>query len=58
MENLDNGNMSLGTVRDRGPYVSPRALDVSYAIAEELGMVKQGLATVRIMVLWMPEKKP
>jgi rare lipoprotein A len=51
MENVDNGKLSLGIVRDRGPYISPRALDVSYAIAQELGMVSKGLAVVRITIL-------
>jgi rare lipoprotein A (peptidoglycan hydrolase) len=51
MENVENGKLSLGIVRDRGPYISPRALDVSYAIAQELGMVSKGLAVIRITIL-------
>jgi len=51
MENIENGKLSLGVVMDRGPYVSPRALDVSYAIAQELGMVSKGLAVVKITIL-------
>jgi len=36
------------TVTDRGPYVEGRQLDVSKRVAEELGFVEQGIATVAV----------
>jgi rare lipoprotein A (peptidoglycan hydrolase) len=41
-------------VTDRGPYIDGRALDVSRAIADELGMVEDGLATVRMWAVRIP----
>lgn len=49
--NLDNGKKSYGIVRDRGPYHGNRILDTSYKIAQEIGIVKTGVANVKIRVL-------
>jgi rare lipoprotein A len=49
--NLENGRSALVTVRDRGPYVAGRVLDVSPADARRLGMKRQGLAPVAITPL-------
>lgn len=46
--NLDNGKTTTGTVRDRGPYVHGRVADVSYKIAQEIGLVKTGVCNVKI----------
>jgi rare lipoprotein A len=46
--NLRNGRRVLVRVNDRGPYVPGRSIDLSYRAAEELGMVDEGLARVRI----------
>ena len=54
LENMKNGRLAMGRVTDRGPYVEGRALDVSLAIAEELGMVRDGLATVRMWAVRIP----
>jgi rare lipoprotein A (peptidoglycan hydrolase) len=56
IENLKNGKMAIARVTDRGPYVHPRAIDVSYAIAKELDMVDDGLAVVKLTVLKKEEK--
>lgn len=48
LENTANGRLAIGRVTDRGPYIDGRALDVSRAIADELGMTREGLATVRM----------
>jgi hypothetical protein len=47
-----NGEVSHGVVVDRGPFIDGRIFDVSYFMAEELGMVEQGIAIVRC---WVPE---
>lgn len=41
-------------VIDRGPYVHGRLLDLSRAAAEQLGMIRQGIARVRIVVAPCP----
>ena len=38
-------------VNDRGPYVPGRVVDVSYSAAEQLGMVKGGVAKVKLDVV-------
>jgi rare lipoprotein A len=45
---LGNGRRVLVRVNDRGPYVPGRTIDLSHRAAEELGMVDEGLARVRI----------
>lgn len=49
--NLQNGRSAMVTVRDRGPYVAGRVLDVSPADATQLGMKRQGTAPVAIAPL-------
>lgn len=46
--NLHNGRSVLVTINDRGPYVRPRELDLSYGAARALGMIRRGVARVRI----------
>lgn len=51
--NLRNGRSVVVRVNDRGPHVPGRVIDVSYAAARALGMVRSGTAPVRIE--WLPE---
>ena len=46
--NLSNGRSVLVTITDRGPFVGRRELDLSYAAARQLGMVRAGIARVMI----------
>ncbi len=46
--NLDNSKSVVVRVNDRGPFIDGRVLDLSLGAAEQLGMVRQGLAKVRI----------
>jgi rare lipoprotein A len=48
VENLDNGRKVTVRVNDRGPFVAERIIDVSKAAAKTLGMLVDGIATVRI----------
>jgi hypothetical protein len=41
--NRNNGRSTEGVVNDRGPYVKGRDVDVSYAIAKQLGFVTKGV---------------
>jgi rare lipoprotein A len=46
--NPDNGKSAEGVVNDRGPYIKGRDVDVSYAMAKQLGFVKKGVTKLDI----------
>jgi 3D (Asp-Asp-Asp) domain-containing protein len=46
--NPDNGKYAEGVVNDRGPYIKGRDVDVSYAMAKQLGFVKKGVTKLDI----------
>jgi peptidoglycan lytic transglycosylase len=48
--NLHSGESVMVRINDRGPFRKGRILDLSYAAARQLGVVKHGLAQVRIEV--------
>ena len=41
-------------INDRGPFIRGRAIDVSRAAAEQIGMIGAGVARVRIQVIPAP----
>ena len=41
--NPSNGKSAEGVVNDRGPYINGRDVDVSHAMAKQLGFVKKGV---------------
>jgi len=49
--NTANGRSVKCTVNDRGPFVSGRDLDLSYAAAKEIGLIGPGQAQVKITYL-------
>jgi len=49
--NLLNGRSVLVTITDRGPYRARRDIDLSYGAARVLGMLRQGVARVRIELI-------
>lgn len=49
--NLENNRSVIVRINDRGPFIGGRAIDLSQAAAEELQMVRSGLAKVKIEVL-------
>jgi rare lipoprotein A len=49
--NVATGRSVTVRVNDRGPFVHGRAVDVSYAAAERLGMVGRGVAKVKMDVV-------
>ena len=55
--NLKNGKSAVVRVNDRGPYRKGRILDLSYAVAKQLGFLKRGVAKVAYAVLHHPKKK-
>jgi rare lipoprotein A len=46
--NPNNGKSAEGIVNDRGPYIKGRDVDVSYAMAKQLGFVKKGITKLDI----------
>lgn len=49
--NLNNGKETELKITDRGPYVGKRILDVSKGAALKLGMLKTGVARIKIKVI-------
>ncbi|MGL5339913.1 MAG: septal ring lytic transglycosylase RlpA family protein [Aeromonas veronii] len=49
--NMDNGLETIVRVNDRGPFNSPRLIDLSYAAAKQLEMVDSGEARVRLELI-------
>jgi rare lipoprotein A len=47
--NLDNENSVDVRINDRGPFVKGRVIDLSYAAAKKLGMLRKGVVKVRIV---------
>jgi rare lipoprotein A len=49
--NSQNGRSVEVTINDRGPFAKGRIIDLSYAAAQTLGMVKPGTIPVRIELI-------
>ncbi len=49
--NLDNGRSAVVRVNDRGPFHANRIIDLSFAAATRLGMVRSGTAPVEVRAL-------
>jgi rare lipoprotein A len=58
VKNLDNGRSTVVRVNDRGPFISGRIIDLSYAAAKKLGVDGPGTANVEIRVVSEGESKP
>jgi rare lipoprotein A len=48
---IGNGRSIVVRINDRGPFVEGRIIDLSYAAARKLGMVREGVAKVRLELL-------
>jgi rare lipoprotein A len=53
--NLQNGNNAVVEIRDRGPYVKGRIVDVSPKTADKLGLKENGTAPVEVKPLEVPQ---
>lgn len=49
--NTKNGKSVVVRINDRGPYAKERSIDLSYAAAQAIDMVKTGVAEVEIVIL-------
>lgn len=54
--NKSNHRSEIVRINDRGPYVEGRELDVSYAVARDLGFDQAGLAKVQVELLKVPSR--
>jgi rare lipoprotein A len=53
--NLENGKSAVVTIRDRGPYIQGRIVDLSPSTAKEIGIEhKNGVAKVEIAPIVVP----
>lgn len=55
---LDTGRSITARINDRGPFVAGRIIDLSYALARDLGMVDEGTARVRVQAVSGPGGSP
>jgi rare lipoprotein A len=53
--NLKNGSSAVVEIRDRGPYVQNRIIDVSPKTAGQLGLKKDGTAPVEVKPVEVPQ---
>lgn len=49
--NLKNRRSVVVTITDRGPFIKGRIIDLSRAAASKIGMLKSGVAKVKIEVI-------
>ena len=49
--NLENGKFTVVRINDRGPYVDGRIIDLSMAAADDIGMLRKGVAKVLVIPL-------
>lgn len=53
--NLENDRQVIVKVNDRGPFVEGRIIDLSYASAQKLGIVRNGTAKVSVKMISSPD---
>lgn len=53
--NLENGLSETATVEDRGPFTPGRIIDLSRSLAERLDMIRQGVVSVEVTPVEMPQ---
>ena len=51
VDNVENGKSVVVRINDRGPYVGNRIIDLSRKAAQEIDMIGNGTASVRLMVV-------
>lgn len=49
--NLENGKSEVVQIRDRGPYIDGRIIDLSPSTARRLDMIEQGIVKVEVVPL-------
>jgi rare lipoprotein A len=54
--NLDNGKSAVVEIKDRGPYVKGRIVDVSPSVADKLDLKKDGVAPAEVAPIEVPQR--
>ena len=54
--NPRNGKKILVRINDRGPFKANRILDLSYQAAKEIGLIKEGTASLSIKIMRLGEE--
>lgn len=54
---LSSGRSVVVQITDRGPFKRRRGIDLSYEAARQLGMVRRGVARVRIEIASAPDRE-
>lgn len=54
--NLENGKSAVVEIRDRGPYVDGRIVDLTPKTAEQLDMVEEGVVDVEVVPIEVPQR--
>lgn len=49
--NLANGKSVVVRINDRGPFIKGRVIDVSKGAAKKIGMIRSGVARVKVIAL-------
>jgi rare lipoprotein A len=57
VENLRTGRSVLVRINDRGPFAKGRVIDLSKAAAREIGLVRSGVARVRVAAVGVADAK-
>jgi rare lipoprotein A (peptidoglycan hydrolase) len=52
--NTRTGRSAVVRINDRGPFVKGREMDVSYQVAERLGIINRGVGRLRMELLQLP----
>lgn len=51
VQNLENSKSTVVRINDRGPFIKERIIDLSYAAAKEVDMIRPGVTAVRVVAL-------
>jgi rare lipoprotein A len=54
--NLENGKSAIVEIRDRGPYIEGRIIDLTPKTAEELDMTTEGVVRVEVTPIEVPQR--
>jgi len=54
VENISNGKFVNVRIIDRGPFVDNRIIDLSHAAAQQIELIRPGVARVRVVVITPP----
>ena len=57
VKNLETGKSAVVEIKDRGPYVKGRIVDVTPKTAQQLGMKEDGVAAVEVQPIAPPPAK-